>query len=74
MQFGFRYSDRRLGWHLLWIVLLKMGFLYLLWSFFIQPYRIKVNQDHLNCLYSSSSDCAYPISNQPAQESKGVKP
>ena len=63
-----------LGWHLLAIVLLKIAVLYALWLAFIQPYQVKVNQDNLDCLYSSSSHCAHPISNQPVQNSKEKQP
>lgn len=65
MRLDFHRSDHRLGWHLLWIVLFKVAVLYLLWSVFIQPYRVKVNQENLDCLYSSSTSCEHPISNQP---------
>ncbi len=77
MQFRLRNSGRQLGWHLLCIVVLKVVVLYALWSLFIQPYRVKVNQENLDCLYSSSSKCVHPIFNQSNpvnQDSKGVKP
>ncbi len=76
MQLRFLGSDRRLGWHLLWIVLFKAAVLYLLWSLFIQPYRVKVSQEHLDCLYSSSANCSrpmpIPLNQTISQDSKGV--
>ena len=60
-----RYLMRRtLGWHLFLIVLLKMVVLYALWSVFIQPNKIQVNQNDLDCLYNSrAQQCAHGFSN-----------
>lgn len=59
-----------LGWHLLWIILLKLVVLYVLWLVFVQPYKVVVNREALSCLYSSSSGCSRPILNQSIKEIK----
>ena len=61
-----------LGWHLLLIVLLKIAILYGLWSVFIQPNKVKVQEKDVDCLYSSVAQCARPVSNQVVQDSQPI--
>ena len=64
MQLKRYFSGRSLGWHLIWIVLLKIAVLYVLWLIFIQPNKIKVDQNDVDCLYSSRAQtCAPHFSN-----------
>lgn len=60
MQLRRYFSERSLGWHLIWIVLLKITILYVLWLIFIQPNKIKVDQNDLDCLYSSRAQMCSP--------------
>ena len=48
-------KDRVLGWHLLWVVLIKMLVLYGLWSVFIKPNKVKVDVLDVQRLYQGGS-------------------
>lgn len=65
-----RAPNKSLATHLLVIVLFKIAVLYGLWWVFIQPNKVKVNEQNLDCMYSSSSDCPRPALIQPNSEVK----
>ncbi len=71
----FLLSKGALGWHLLLIVLFKMLILYALWSVFVQPNKVKVQEQDLDCLYSSTMSCARPMPSSSINQSfQEVKP
>lgn len=51
-----KQADRRLGKHLLWIVLIKLLVLYGLWYGLIRPNKVKVTITDIEHIYTSSSE------------------
>ena len=63
-------NDRKLGWHLLLLVIIKIVILYGLWAVFIKPNKVKVGVSDVQRMYQGQSTSPSDVQ---FNQSKGVK-